>query len=78
MTGLTMHEAYEANAIRLQGQAASDISQALSNISLRDLFAMNALSGMLANPSDFVGTQEQLANTAYVYADAMITARKKK
>lgn len=44
---------------------------------LRDLFAMNALNGILASP-DFSGNPEVITETAYQYADAMIQARKKK
>lgn len=44
---------------------------------LRDLFAMNALNGILVSP-DFSGTPDQLADIAYEYADAMIKARKRK
>ena len=44
---------------------------------LRDLFAMNAINGILASP-DFTGTPEVLTENAYQYADAMLQARKKK
>ena len=44
---------------------------------LRDLFAMNALNGILASP-DFAGTPYEITKIAYEYADAMMQARKKK
>ncbi len=44
---------------------------------LRDLFAMNALNGILASP-DYAGTPEQISDYAYQFADAMIKARNKK
>lgn len=44
---------------------------------LRDLFAMNALNGILASP-DFAGNPEEIAGYAYKYADAMLNARRKK
>lgn len=52
------------------------INQKIPNIELRDLFAINALNGILASP-DFSGTPEQIADYAYQYADAMIERRKK-
>lgn len=44
---------------------------------LRDLFAMNALNGILAQ-GDFHGSEQQYAEQAYRFADAMIKARKVK
>ena len=44
---------------------------------LRDLFAMNALNGILAQ-GDFHGSEQQYAEQAYRFADAMIKARKNK
>lgn len=42
---------------------------------LRDLFAMNALNGILAQ-GDYHGSERQYAEQAYCFADAMIAARK--
>ena len=44
---------------------------------LRDLFAMNALNGILAN-GDFHGNENAFAEQAYIFADAMMKARNKK
>lgn len=44
---------------------------------LRDLFAMNALNGIIAQ-GDFHGSEQQYAEQAYRFADAMIKARKNK
>ena len=52
--------------------------------SLRDLFAMGALQGLLASPKNItigdqpVNTAELVGEAAYVYADAMLAARKTK
>ena len=43
---------------------------------LRDLFAMNALNGILSN-GDFRGSKNEYAEQAYGFADAMLEARKK-
>ena len=57
--------------------AVQNACNKIPNVELRDLFAMNALNGMLASP-DYSGTPEQLADYAYQYADAMIKERKVK
>ncbi len=44
---------------------------------LRDLFAMSALNGIIAQ-CDFSESQQQYAEQAYNFADAMIKARKNK
>lgn len=54
-----------------------EMSRKTPDVELRDLFAMNAMNGMLASP-DFSGTPEQLADYAYQYADAMIKTRRVK
>ena len=47
----------------------------LRDLDLRDLFAMNALNGILAQ-GDYHGSEQQYAEQAYGFADAMIAARK--
>lgn len=47
----------------------------LPRISLRDQFAMAALTGMLSNEE--LSTIKDIASDAYRYADAMLEARKK-
>ena len=49
---------------------------AVTDITLRDLFAAAALAGMLGNP-DADGTPEAFSKWAYVYADAMLAARER-
>jgi hypothetical protein len=55
---------------------------ARSEETLRDRFAMAALTGLLAGPEDGGGTlphyQQHYARTAYGYADAMLAAREVK
>lgn len=58
-------------------EAIQCINQKIPETELRDLFAMNALNGILASP-DYSGTPEQLTDYAYQYADAMLKARKNK
>ena len=55
----------------------NEINRKIPDVTLRDIFAMNALNGILASP-DFSGSPEVITETAYQYADAMIQARKKK
>ena len=57
--------------------AIQAIAESVSEISLRDLFAMNALNGIIAN-GDFLGSEEQYAGQAYSFADAMLKTRRKK
>ncbi len=53
-------------------------------VDARDLFAMAALQGVLANPDTFRGegtcslSEEDIATVAYAYADAMLAERKRK
>jgi hypothetical protein len=44
---------------------------------LRDWFAGMALQGIIANESQFDGSDEKIATWAYNYADAMIKERDK-
>lgn len=44
---------------------------------LRDLFAMSALNGILAQ-GDYHGSEQQYAEQAYCFADAMLKARARK
>jgi hypothetical protein len=48
-------------------------------MNLRDYFAARSIAGMLASTfdGDNWGTPSEAAETAYVYADAMMEARKK-
>jgi hypothetical protein len=51
--------------------------------SLRDMFAIAALTGILANPSEeewdtIEDAADDLCEVAYIYADAMLKARGKK
>ena len=49
-------------------------------MTLRDYFAAKALQGLLADPNAFedtgLGIENEYAEQAYVYADAMLKARK--
>ena len=55
----------------------NEINRKMPDVTLRDIFAMNALNGILASP-DFAGTPYEVTKIAYEYADLMIQARKKK
>ena len=50
---------------------------ALETKTLRDEFAMAALQGLMANPDNPPDTRREWAEEAYLYADAMMEARKK-
>ena len=56
-------------------EAIQDINRKL-NVTLRDLFAMNAINGMSSNSDLNNHTLEDLAELAYKQADAMLKARK--
>jgi hypothetical protein len=64
--------------------AEHGIHQAENGMSLRDWFAGMALQGMLAFPEDeatsesFAQITKRFSEGAYVYADAMLAARKAK
>ena len=49
----------------------------VEGLTLRDLFAMAALAGTLANP-DAAGNDEDFARWSYERADAMLAAREGK
>lgn len=53
----------------------SQVAENMSDLKLRDLFAISALNGILAQ-GDFHGSEQQYAEQAYSFADAMIAARK--
>ena len=55
----------------------NEINRKMPELTLRDLFAMAALTGMLANPTN-EERSECLEMEAYSYADSMLKARKKK
>lgn len=62
---------------RLNGMVYEPNNAAIgSEKTLRDEFAMAALSGILANPSFEAITPDEYANDAYGIADAMLEARK--
>lgn len=58
------------------GLSEVKIGSASERPTLRDQFAMAAMTGMLANPNNG-GTYELLAEAAYGYADAMLAERAK-
>lgn len=51
---------------------------AMKDLTARDLFAMNALNGLLTNPDLVDMRAEQFARIAYHYADAMLVQREVK
>ena len=53
----------------------NEINRKMPEVTLRDLFAMNALNGILSQ-GDYHGSERQYAEQAYNFADAMIAARK--
>ena len=55
--------------------ALEGIEYKIPEVTLRDLFAMNALNAIIAQ-CDFSESQRQYAEQAYNFADAMIDARK--
>lgn len=50
----------------------------LPGMSLRDYFAVAALTGMKANPEANADGFDDFARWAYAYADAMLAARKER
>jgi hypothetical protein len=48
------------------------------NATLRDKFAMAALTGMITISKDVLISYEEIAQAAYCYADAMLKAREGK
>ena len=56
---------------------AEEYARFLMQTTLRDQFAMAALTGLLANERND-GTAEAIANVCYKAADAMLEARKEK
>ena len=53
----------------------NEMNRKMPEVTLRDLFAMNALNGIIAQ-GDYHGSEQQYAEQAYCFADAMIAARK--
>lgn len=47
----------------------------LPGMSLRDWFAGQALAGIMANADNGWADHNELSNTAFIYADAMLAAR---
>lgn len=68
--GTTMEEMITMEAIQ-------SINYKIPELTLRDLFAMSVMTGTLAN-SKASGFSEDFARRAYIYADAMLEARKTK
>lgn len=68
MNGTTMEELRTMQAIQ-------SISHKLPDLTLRDLFAMQAMNGLL---SGNWYTFNEIAKSAYQMADAMLVARKDK
>lgn len=68
--GTTMEELRTMESIQ-------SISRKMPELKLRDLFAMNALNGIIIN-AHAPGKESDLARWAYEYADAMLEARKEK
>ena len=69
--GTTMEELHTMSAIQ-------SINQKLPDLELRDLFAMNIISGMASQQWIENVYESHTAEFAYKLADAMIIARKKK
>ena len=46
-------------------------------LTLRDIFAMNALASLHASTGEYAGKAEQIANMAYQIADAMMAEKYK-
>ena len=57
---------------------AREYAEILLTLTLRDRFAMAALTGMLSNPNTRKIVRPELFETAYEFADAMLEARKEK
>lgn len=55
----------------------SQVAENMSDLKTRDLFAISALNGILAQ-GDFHGSEKAYAEQSYAFADAMLEARKKK
>ena len=62
------------NVVEPQVQPAAVVNNVESSATLRDQFAMAALTGMLADPTSSLGA-EAMAEDAYAFADAMLKAR---
>ena len=56
----------------------NEINRKMPEVTLRDLFAMSALQGILPTPYGQGAENENVAASAYAIADAMLQARKKK
>ena len=69
--GTTREESITMSAI--QG-----IYHKMPELELRDLFAMNALNGLLASKSFVLCYPSDYTEAAYEYADAMLKERSKK
>jgi len=54
----------------------NEINRKLPEITLRDIFAMSALNGILSDCDGY--SQQHQAEIAYQFADAMLKARKNK
>lgn len=54
-----------------------DLNSKIPEITLRDLFAMSSINGLIHNVCISEGSVQKYANKAYLIADAMLEARKK-
>lgn len=69
-----MYDRLQQRVMEVHKTTMHEINEKLKGISLRDLFAMNALNGLIGlNTMNY----EQMANDAYALADEMIKARRK-
>lgn len=68
--GTTMEEVRTMEAIQ-------SINHKIPELTIRDLFAIHALNGLLAD-STTNGYAEDFAQKAYIFADAMLKAREVK
>ena len=55
----------------------SQVAENMSDLKMRDLFAMVVLNGILAQ-GDFHGSVKAYAEQSYAFADAMLEVRKAK
>ena len=69
-----MYDVLQQRVMEVHKTAMHELNEKLKGVSLRDLFAMNALNGLIGlNTMNY----EQMANDAYALADEMIKARRK-
>lgn len=69
-----MYDRLQQRTMEVHKITMHEINEKLKGISLRDLFAMNALNGLIGLSTM---NYEQMANDAYALADEMLKARRK-